>query len=307
MAKERLIEQLRRRCATRSAPAARAARSPSSRSPTPTPASTRGSCRSALPRRVVDGPAARRLPPAPPLLREPDASGAPASSGRRRRSPRSRATPTTSTRSSSTPSTGPRSACPTTAAPGVPAEQTTTTPQTNPGGVRCTLADYMINVFGPRPASVVEPAGAAGRPRLRRPAARQRRRAVRARARSRRARSRPAQFVDLNDEDRRRRHRHQPRPPRRFDGRPSRRSRNAYRSGGDQRDQQPRPASRSSTCRGPDPGAFHDAYRVVGDPRAARARARHVPRNQVIWFGRGAADRRPAATRPRACSRWTAG
>ena len=26
-----------------------------------------------------------------------------------------------------------------------------TTPETNPDGVRCTLADYMINVFGPRP------------------------------------------------------------------------------------------------------------------------------------------------------------
>ena len=26
--------------------------------------------------------------------------------------------------------------------------------ETNPAGVRCTLADYMINVFGPRPESV---------------------------------------------------------------------------------------------------------------------------------------------------------
>ena len=34
----------------------------------------------------------------------------------------------------------------------------TTTPQTNPGGVRCVLADYMINVLGPRPASVWIPA-----------------------------------------------------------------------------------------------------------------------------------------------------
>jgi len=29
-------------------------------------------------------------------------------------------------------------------------------PETNPGGVRCGLADYMINVFGPRPASLWE-------------------------------------------------------------------------------------------------------------------------------------------------------
>ena len=37
--------------------------------------------------------------------------------------------------------------------PGVPAEDNYNA-ETNPGGVRCTLADYMINVLGPRPASV---------------------------------------------------------------------------------------------------------------------------------------------------------
>ena len=41
--------------------------------------------------------------------------------------------------------------------PGVPAEDNYNA-QTNPGGVRCTLADYMINVFGPRSPSVwIEP------------------------------------------------------------------------------------------------------------------------------------------------------
>ena len=30
-------------------------------------------------------------------------------------------------------------------------------PETNPEGVRCTLADYMINVFGPRPQALWSP------------------------------------------------------------------------------------------------------------------------------------------------------
>ena len=50
------------------------------------------------------------------------ASGGRASSGTRCRSPRSRVTPTTSTRSSSTPSTGPSLAIPDDGCPGVPAE-----------------------------------------------------------------------------------------------------------------------------------------------------------------------------------------
>jgi Tannase-like family of unknown function (DUF6351) len=40
--------------------------------------------------------------------------------------------------------------------PGVPAEQNYNQ-ETNPGGVRCGLADYMINVFGPRPAEMWGP------------------------------------------------------------------------------------------------------------------------------------------------------
>ena len=48
-----------------------------------------------VPRRVVDGPAARRLPPRPRLLRGPDQVGAGRRCGPRRRSRRSRATPTT--------------------------------------------------------------------------------------------------------------------------------------------------------------------------------------------------------------------
>ncbi len=41
--------------------------------------------------------------------------------------------------------------------PGVPADQNYNA-ESNPGGVRCVLADYMINVLGPRPPSVWGPA-----------------------------------------------------------------------------------------------------------------------------------------------------
>ena len=116
-----------------------------------------------LPGRVVDRPAARRLPPRPPVRREPEPSGGRASPG----TPASIAAveghpnhvnsivfDTVYWTSLGVPDDG---------CPGVPAEQTPTTPQTNPGGVRCTLADYMINVFGPAAVERVEPRRAAGR------------------------------------------------------------------------------------------------------------------------------------------------
>ena len=115
-----------------------------------------------LPGRVVDGPAARRLPPRAPVRREPGQVGHRRGLGPGCRSPRSRVTRTTSTRSSSTPSTGRRWASPTTAARVCPAEDNYNA-QTNPGGVRCTLADYMINVFGPRPLERLDRGRAAGR------------------------------------------------------------------------------------------------------------------------------------------------
>ncbi len=160
---------LRRRSATRSAPAAPAARSCSSRWRTPIPASTRASCRSAASR--TPGPRASSWP----------TTSWCATTSRTRRSGR-RAWP------------GRRSAIaaveghpnhansielstlyfeslgdPSYACAGVSASERYDA-QTNPDGVRCDLADYMVNVFGKRPSR-----------RLRRPAARQRGRAVRAR------------------------------------------------------------------------------------------------------------------------------
>ena len=175
--------------------------------------------------------------------------------------------------------------------PGVPADQTTTTPQTNPGGVRCTLADYMINVFGPRPAERVERRRASSSATAS-PACRSTTSASSTGSRrSRRARSRPAQFVDLNakiggaDID------INP-TAERFDGQPA---------GAAQRLPQRRRSTRPTTStgvaiidlRGPDPGAFHDAYRSWAIRARLEREEGHFPRNHVIWFGAGAADRRP--------------
>ena len=129
----------------------------------------------------------------------------------------------------------------------------------------------------------------------------------------------PAQFVDLNakiggvDIDINHDRRDASRPT-------SRRSRNAYRSGGDQRDQQPRQASRSSTCAGP---TRAPSTTPTARGRSARGSSASTARSRqpVIWFGAVAADRRPEldATegliamdrwldgrrgRPRAAARW---
>ena len=176
-----------------------------------------------------------------------------------------------------------RSACRTTAAPGVPADRATTTPQTNPGGVRCTLADYMINVFGPRPSSVWSRARAS-RSATASPACRSTTSACSTGSRrSRRARSRPAQFVDLNAKigggD--------------IDINPTAERIEADRAGARatptaaaaiNSDQQPRQGRDHRPARAR-PGRVPRRLPLVGDPRAARARAGALPANHVIWFG----------------------
>ena len=197
-----------------------------------------------------------------------------ASCGRRLRSRRSRATPTTSTRSSSTPSTGRRSATRRRLRRRA-GRAATTTPRPTPDGVRCTLADYMINVFGPRPPSSWGPLekklghGFAGLPlddvgvqygldgaegghdhagAVRRP----------------------------QREDRRRRHRHQTAPPQRFAAdEPALASAVPQRR--DQRDQQPQERRDHRPAR-PRPGRVPRRLPHVDDPRAARARARATSR-----------------------------
>jgi hypothetical protein len=162
---------------------------------------------------------------------------------------------------------------------GVPAEDTYNA-ETNPGGVRCTLADYMINVFGHRDESRWIAAeqqlgrGFAGLP-LDNVGVQYGLKALEKGVIT------TEQFVDLNhkigggDID------VTPTPERLEADQPA--LSNAYRSG----------AVNSANhldqvaiidLRGPDPGAFHDAYRSWAT-RARLEREHGTFANQVIWFG----------------------
>jgi Tannase-like family of unknown function (DUF6351) len=152
---------------------------------------------------------------------------------------------------------------------------------TNPDGVRCTLADYMINVLGPRPPSVWTPAeqevghGFAGLPldnvgvQYGLDALQQ-------------GLITPAQFVDLNakigggDID------INPIPDRFSANEPA--LANAYRTGAiNSTNNMDRVAV--IDLRGPDPGAFHDAYRSWAIRARMEREQGHFPVNHVIWFG----------------------
>ncbi|HEY1358775.1 MAG TPA: DUF6351 family protein [Thermoleophilaceae bacterium] len=163
---------------------------------------------------------------------------------------------------------------------GVPSDQDYNA-TSNPGGVRCTLADYMINVLGPRPASVWTAAeekvghGFGGLPlgdvgvqwgldALEK------------------GQITPAQFVDLNarvggfDVD------INPTAERSDTTEPA--LRNVYRSGGVNE------ANNLTSVpiidlRGPDPGAFHDTYRTWTMRARLERQEGHFPKNHVIWFG----------------------
>ena len=163
--------------------------------------------------------------------------------------------------------------------PGVPAEDNYNA-QTNPGGVRCTLADYMINVLGPRPPSVWIDAEQQVGPRLRRAPARQRRRPVR----PRRAEEGPDHDGAVRRPERqdRRRDIDSVATPERFQAdQPA--LANAYRSGGVNSTNNLDDVA-IIDLRGPDPGAFHDAYRSWAI-RARLEREHGTYANHVIWFG----------------------
>jgi hypothetical protein len=152
--------------------------------------------------------------------------------------------------------------------------------ETNPDGVRCTLADYMINLLGPRPESDWGPQeqalghGFAGLP-LDNVGVQYGLEALQ------RGEITPAQFVDLNAEiggdD--------------IDVNPTEERfpatqpalANAYRAGAinttNNLDQ-----VAIIDLRGPDPGAFHDAYRSW-TIRARLEREHGTFANHVIWFG----------------------
>jgi uncharacterized tannase-like protein DUF6351 len=153
-------------------------------------------------------------------------------------------------------------------------------PQTHPGGVRCGIADYTINVFGRRPHSVWSPqehqvghgfAGLAldnvgvqyGLEPLQQ------------------GQITPAQFADLNakigglDIDAR------PTAHRLVADEPA--LRNAYRSGAINETNHLKDVA-IIDLRGPDPGAAHDSYRTFA-VRARLAQQNGTFANQVVWEG----------------------
>jgi hypothetical protein len=154
-------------------------------------------------------------------------------------------------------------------------------PETNPGGVRCTLADYMINVFGARPEKVwgaVEKQlghGFAGRP-IGNVGVQYGLHALQDGIIT------PAQFVDLNakvggaDIDLK------PTKERIRADEPA--LKYAYLSGS-VNEANNLMSVPIIDLRGPDPGAFHDAYRTWSMRARLERDERHFPKNDVIWFG----------------------
>jgi hypothetical protein len=152
--------------------------------------------------------------------------------------------------------------------------------ETNPGGVRCSILDYMINIFGPRPKRVWSPMeeaagkGFAGLP-LGNEGVQYGLGAMEA------GLLLPEQFVSMNEDgggldiD-----------IRRTEARTAgdlRAVRNAYRSGAfNEANNMDKVAI--IDLRGPDPAIAHDAYRSW-ELRARLDREHGTHANQVIWFG----------------------
>jgi len=164
--------------------------------------------------------------------------------------------------------------------PGVPAADNYDA-QSNPDGVRCTLADYMVNVMGPRPQSLwTAPEQAVGHGFAGLPIG-----DVGVQfglAALEKGDISPAQFVDLNskiggaDIDL------NPTAERSDATQPA--LRNVYRSGG-VNETNNLTGTAIIDLRGPDPGAFHDAYRSWAIRARLQQQLGHLPGNQVIWFG----------------------
>jgi hypothetical protein len=154
-------------------------------------------------------------------------------------------------------------------------------PETNPGGTRCTLADYMINVLGPREPADWGPVekkigrGFAGLP-LDNVGVQYGLEPLK------RGEISPEQFVDLNEKAGGGDIDINFTPERLRATEPA--LRNSYRSGGvnsgNNLDQVP-----IIDLRGPDHGAFHDAYRSWAVRARLEREQGRFPRNHVIWVG----------------------
>src|SRR5829696_7035554 len=177
--------------------------------------------------------------------------------------------------------------------PGVPSSDNYDL-QTNPDGVRCTLADYMINVRGPRPPSLwTSPETEAGT-RVRRAADRRRRRPVRARGPEER-RHQPSAIRGSERQDRRRGHRPEPDSPaqRRHPACAAKRLPQRRRQRGEQPDRcgDHRPAWAG-------PRRLPRRVPIVDHPRRARAPGGALPAKPRDLVRPDAADRRSAVHDP---------
>jgi uncharacterized tannase-like protein DUF6351 len=162
----------------------------------------------------------------------------------------------------------PSSGDPSRSCPGVPSDQVYDE-HTNPKGVRCTLHDYMVNVFGRRPQD-----GFAQRP-FDNVGIEYGRKALAA------GQITPAQFVDLNSKIGAADIDYNPTTARTAADRPA--LERVYRSGAvDQADNLDKVAI--IDLRGPDPGAFHDVYRTYV-MRARLQRDHGTVANQILWRG----------------------
>jgi hypothetical protein len=139
--------------------------------------------------------------------------------------------------------------------------------------VRCDLEDYMINVFGPFRGE--NPYGYAGIP-LDNVGVEYGLAALRSGIIT------PAQFVDLNEKIGGYDNNYDPTRARFTAQEPA--LANDYRSGA-VNEANNLPSVAIIDLRGPDPGAFHDAYRSWTIRARLEAVEHHFPKNDVIWFG----------------------
>jgi hypothetical protein len=154
-------------------------------------------------------------------------------------------------------------------------------PETNPGGVRCTLADYMINVFGPRPESLWEEPeknighGFAGLP-IDNVGVQYGLRGLMEGIIT------PAEFVDINSKLGGATIDLKPQTQRFAANEPA--LARSYASGAVNEANNLKNVA-IIDLRGPDPGAFHDAYRTWSMRLRLEHAEGHFPYNHVIWFG----------------------
>jgi hypothetical protein len=163
---------------------------------------------------------------------------------------------------------------------GVPSSQVYS-PETNPEGVRCTLADYMINVFGPRPPSLWESVekkighGFAGLP-IDNVGVQYGLQGLEEGIIT------PAEFVDINSKIGGATIDLEPQTERFAANEPA--LKYSYLSGAVNEANNLKDVA-IIDLRGPDPGAFHDAYRTWSMRARLEHAEGHFPLNHVIWFG----------------------